>query len=202
MSFKEFIKELNGSRVEGELIKTVFYSLLVSFALFAVLYFFKFRYISDFIPKYGFFLFFAILSFGLVVPTIRQVRAYKRMNCMSGMMVGMTIGMMAGFLSGYFVGATNGMFIGGVFGMTVGVTLGIWTGSCCGVMGFLEGIMAGFMGGLMGAMTALMIFSVIRQPAPTTLPRENQVISGRSPLPVPNTLNQPPPVPTLQPENS
>src|SRR3989344_1645558 len=159
MSFKEFIKELNGSRVEGELIKTVFYSLLVSFALFAVLYFFKFRYISDFIPKYGFFLFFAILSFGLVVPTIRQVRAYKRMNCMSGMMVGMTIGMMAGFLAGFFVGATNGMFYGGVFGMAVGMILGIWTGSCCGVMGFLEGIMAGFMGGWMGAMTAVMLIA-------------------------------------------
>lgn len=159
MSFKTFTKELNGSRVEGELIKTVFYSLIVSFVTLGVLYYFKLKYIADFMPKYGFYLFFAVLSYALIVPTIRQIRAYKRMNCMSGMMVGMTIGMMAGFLGGYFVGATNGMFYGGIFGMFVGIVLGAWMGKCCGVMGFMEGIMAGFMGGWMGAMTAVMLIN-------------------------------------------
>ena len=100
MSFKDFVKELNGSRVEGELIKTIFYSLLTSFILLGLLYYLKFRYISDFLPKYGFYLFFAALSYALVVPTVRQIRAHKNMACMSGMMVGMTIGMIAGFLGG------------------------------------------------------------------------------------------------------
>lgn len=159
MSLKEFKKELNGTRVEGELIRTIFYSLLTSLIVLGVLYYFKLRYIENFVPKYGFYLFFAVLSYALVVPTIRQIRAYKEMACMSGMMVGMTIGMMAGFLAGYFVGATNGMFIGGVFGMLVGIILGIWMGSCCGVMGFMEGLMAGFMGGWMGAMTAVMLIN-------------------------------------------
>lgn len=159
MSFKEFKKELNGNRVEGELIKTVFYSLITSLILLGVLYYFKFRNIENFIPKYGFYLFFAVLSYALVIPTIRQIRAYKKMACMSGMMIGMTIGMMAGFLAGYLVGATNGMFIGGVFGMAVGIALGIWTGSCCGIMGAMEGIMAGFMGGWMGSMTAVMLIN-------------------------------------------
>jgi len=159
MTFKDFTKELNGNRVEGELVKTIFYSLITSFIVLGVLYFFKFKYIENFIPKYGFYLFFAVLSYALLVPTIRQIRAYKQMACMSGMMVGMTIGMMAGFLAGYFVGATNGMFIGGIFGMTVGIILGIWNGSCCGVMGFMEGIMAGFMGGWMGSMTSVMLIN-------------------------------------------
>ena len=159
MSFKEFTKELNGNRVEGELIKTVFYSLISSFIVLAIFYYFKLRYIENFIPKYGFYLFFAVLSYALIVPTIRQIRAYRQMACMSGMMIGMTVGMMAGFLAGYFVGATNGMFIGGVFGMAVGIILGIWTGSCCGVMGLMEGLMAGFMGGWMGSMTAVMLIN-------------------------------------------
>ena len=159
MSFKEFTKELNGNRVEGELIKTIFYSLIASFIALAVFYYFKFRYIENFIPNYGFYLFFAVLSYALVAPTIRQIRAYKQMACMSGMMVGMTIGMIAGFLAGYFIGATNGMFIGGLFGMLVGIILGVWTGFCCGVMGFMEGIMAGFMGGWMGSMTAVMLIN-------------------------------------------
>lgn len=159
MSFKSFIRELNGDRVEGEIVKTILYSLATSFLTLIALYYFKLRYISNFTDKYGFYLFFAVLSFAIIIPTIRQVRAYRQFACMSGMMIGMTSGMIAGFLSGFFVGATNGMFYGGVFGMAVGIALGIWTGKCCGVMGFMEGIMAGFMGGLMGAMTAVMMLN-------------------------------------------
>jgi hypothetical protein len=159
MSFKEFTKELSGKRVEGELIKTIFYSLLISFGLFWILYFFKLQYIEDFLPKYGFFLFFAILSYSIILPSIRQLRAYKYLTCMPGMMVGMTTGMIAGFLTGFFVGATNGMFYGSVFGMALGIFIGVWNGKCCGLMGIMEGLMAGFMGGLMGAMSSVMMLN-------------------------------------------
>jgi heme/copper-type cytochrome/quinol oxidase subunit 4 len=159
MSFKEFVKELNGSKAEGEIAKTIFVSLVVSFVVLALLYFFRLRYIEDFIPKYGFYLFFAILSYAAVMPAIRQVRSFKQFPCMSGMMIGMTIGMMIGFLAGFYVGATNGMFYGGFFGVAVGVLFGAWNGKCCGIMGVMEGMMAGFMGGLMGAMTSVMMLN-------------------------------------------
>lgn len=153
------MKELNGERVEGELIKTIFVSLITSFIFLGILYFFKLKYIENFILDYGFYLFFAILSYSLILPSLRQVRSYKEFPCMTGMMIGMTIGMISGFLSGFYVGATNGMFWGSVFGMSIGIFFGIWNGKCCGIMGVLEGMMAGFMGGLMGAMTAIMMFN-------------------------------------------
>lgn len=159
MGLRDFLKELNGDKVEGELLKTVFYSLLTSFIFLGVVYFLKFKANQDFMPKYGFYLLFSALSFALITPAIRQVRAYKEFPCMSGMMIGMTMGMISSFLSGFYVASTNGMFIGGFFGVAVGITLGIWNGRCCGVMGSMEGIMAGFMGGLMGAMTAFMLLN-------------------------------------------
>ena len=166
MPVKEFVKELNNQgRVEGELIKTIFYSLLTSFLVLGFLYFFKFKNIENFISEKGFFLFFAALSYALIVASIRQVRAYRQFPCMSGMIIGMTTGMSAGFLPGFYVAATNGMFVGSVFGMLIGIGLGIYNGKCCGIMGFLEGIMAGFMGGLMGAMTAFMLFNDNLRPA-------------------------------------
>lgn len=157
MSFKQFTKELGGKRVEGELIKTIIYSLLTSLVLLSLLYYIKLRYIQNVLPKYGFFLILTAFSYAMIMPTTRQVRAYKEMPCMSGMMVGMTIGMISGFLIGYSVGATNGMFTGSVLGMFIGISVGIWTGKCCGIMGIMEGTMAGFMGGLMGAMTSVML---------------------------------------------
>nr|MBI4156535.1 hypothetical protein [Candidatus Woesearchaeota archaeon] len=159
MTFKNFINSLANDKAEGELIKTIFISLATSFAIFAILYFLKLKDIENFIPKYGFYLFFAILSYAIILPSVRYVRAYKEFACMSGMMIGMTIGMVAGFLSGFYVGSTNGMFVGSVFGMAVGISFGVWNGKCCGIMGAMEGMMAGFMGGLMGAMTALMMFN-------------------------------------------
>lgn len=159
MSFKEFKKELNGNRVEGELIKTIFYSLLTSFIVLALAYFFKFRYIDNFASKYGYYLVFSALSIALIMPAIRQIRAYKKMGCMAGMMVGMTIGMISGFLLGFYTGAVNGMFYGGFYGTLVGIVFGIWNGKCCGIMGMMEGIMAGLMGGLMGAMSAVMMIN-------------------------------------------
>ena len=156
MSLKEFAKDIT---TQGEVIKTILISLVTSFGFLIILYLLKLRLIENFIPKYGFFLFFAILSYALILPSIRQVRTYKQFPCMSGMMIGMTIGMIAGFLSGFYIGATNGMFIGTVFGMAIGIGLGAYNGKCCGIMGLMEGIMAGFMGGIMGAMTAVMLIN-------------------------------------------
>src|SRR3989344_5421440 len=100
MAYKEFIKSLNGDGVEGELVKTLIYSLLTSAIVLGVLYFTKLKTIPEFIPKYGNYLFFIALSYALIIPAIRQVRAYKEFSCMSGMMIGMTLGMISGFLGG------------------------------------------------------------------------------------------------------
>ncbi len=168
MSFKEFWQAIKSDKgAEGEIIKTIFISLITSFIILAILYFFKFRDIENFLSTKGFFLFFAALSYAMLAGIISHVKAYKEFPCMSGMMIGMTTGMIAGFMPGFYVAATNGMFVGSVFGMAVGIFLGIWTGKCCGVMGFLEGVMAGFMGGLMGAMTAFMLFNDNLKPATT-----------------------------------
>ena len=160
MSFNEFIKELNSnSRVEGELIKTILYSLITSFLTLLILYYLKLKTISSFMPKYGLFLLLAAISYSLISASLRQVRAYKQFPCMTGMMLGMTSGTISGFITGFLVGATNGMFIGGLFGSIVGIIFGTYIGSCCGIMGKMEGIMAGFMGGWMGSMTAVMLIN-------------------------------------------
>src|SRR5262245_5331622 len=99
MSLKECTKELKGKNDDGELVKTIFISLVVSFLILGVLYYFKLRYITDFLPKYGLYLFFAVLSYAVVLPAVRQVRSFKQFPCMSGMMIGMTIGMIVGFLA-------------------------------------------------------------------------------------------------------
>src|SRR3989338_991969 len=159
MTLKEFGQSLTKDGVEGDLIKTIFVSLCTSLAILSVLYFLKLKYIENFIPKYGFYLFFAILSYSLIILSVRHVRAYREFPCMTGMILGMTLGMIAGFLSGFYVASTNGMFWGSLFGMAIGILFGVWTGKCCGIMGVMEGTMAGFMGGLMGAMTAFMLLN-------------------------------------------
>jgi len=135
MALNEFVKELNGERIEGEIIKTLMVSLITSFLTLFLIYYIKLRDMNNFISDYGFFLFFAVLSYALIMPSIRQVRAFKQFPCMTGMMIGMTIG------------------------MSVGIFLGYFNGRCCGIMGIMEGLMAGFMGGLMGAMTAIMMYN-------------------------------------------
>ena len=120
MTFKKFVKYVNE---EENLIKTILISLAASFALLTFLYFFRLRYVADFIPKYGFFLFFAILSYSLILPSVKHVKRYMEFQCMSGMMIGMTIGTVSGFLSGFYIASTNGMFVGSVFGMAVGIFL-------------------------------------------------------------------------------
>lgn len=157
MTFKEFQQFVTSNGPEGELIKSLFISLVSSFLLLGVLYFFKLQWVANFIPTYGFPLFFVVLSYALIIASARHARAYKEFPCMTGMMIGMTLGMIAGFLPGFFIASTNGMFWGSVCGMIVGISFGIWNGKCCGIMGVMEGIMSGFMGGLMGAMTAFML---------------------------------------------
>ena len=157
--FKEFIKELNGKRVEGELIKTIIISLLTSAIFLGAIYFLSLKNIDGFIPKYGLSLFFIALSYAIIMPAVKQVRTYKEFGCMSGMMIGMTLGMISSFLIGFYTASTNGMFFGGFFGLAIGLLFGIWNGKCCGVMGIMEGMMAAFMGGLMGAMTAFMLIN-------------------------------------------
>ena len=158
MAVKDFPKSLN-NKIGGDLVKTIFVSLATSFFLLGILYFLGLKNMENFIPKYGFYLFFSILSYSLILLSVKHVRIYKEFACMPGMMIGMTIGMISGFLPGFFIGATNGMFWGSVVGMSLGILFGVWNGKCCGVMGAMEGMMAGFMGGLMGAMTAIMMFN-------------------------------------------
>ncbi len=154
MKVNEFLKSLTAN--DGELLKTMFISLLISFSTLSIFYFFKLQSVPDIIPKYGFSLFFAILSYALIFPSLKKVKSYSELPCMTGMMIGMTIGFIAGFLLGFSTGTTNGMFWGSIFGMSIGIIFGVWCGSCCGIMGVMEGMIAGFMGGLMGAMTAVM----------------------------------------------
>lgn len=156
---KEFIRDLNGKNIEGKLIKTLVYSLLTGFVTFGILYFLRLKNISDFIPKYGLYVFLSIVSYSFISVSIMHIRTYKELMCMPGMMIGMTIGMVSGFLPGYFIGGTNGLFYGSIFGIVIGMSFGIWSGKCCGIMGIMEGMMAGFMGGLMGAMTAIMMIN-------------------------------------------
>ena len=88
MSLKNFISSLVNDKAEGDLVKTIFISLATSFVVLAGLYFLKLKDIENFIPKYGFYLFFAILSYAIILPSVRYIRAYKEFACMSGMMIG------------------------------------------------------------------------------------------------------------------
>ena len=102
MSLHEFTKQEKNAVSESIII-----SLLTSLITFGIWYYVQLHSIENFIADYGFFIFFAILSYVLILPSEKTVRAYKEFPCMSGMMIGMTVGMISGFLSGFFVGATN-----------------------------------------------------------------------------------------------
>lgn len=155
---KEFLIKLMNDEVEGEILKSFFFSLLTGFITLGLFYFISLKDIVNF-DKYSSFLYFILISFALIIPSINQIKFYKEFPCMSGMMIGMTLGMISGFLSGFYIGASNGMFYGSLFGILFGILIGIYVGKSCGVMGVLEGVMAGFMGGIMGAMTAIMMYN-------------------------------------------
>ena len=151
------MRELNGNRVEGQLLQTMLYSLISSFIVLGIFYFMFLGGLD--LGNKLLFIFLSIVSYAIVLPAFQQVHSYKNMPCMSGMMVGMTVGMISSFLIGFYVASTNGMFYGWIFGMVVGLAFGIYNGSSCGIMGIMEGAMAAFMGGLMGAMTSLMLLN-------------------------------------------
>jgi hypothetical protein len=155
MSLDNFFKSLSKEGPAGEIVKTAFNSLFFSL-IFVGLFLALSNKLYLLSSTIGFYILFAVLSYSIIMPSVRHVRSYSKFPSMSGMMIGMTMGMVSGFLPGFIIGATNGMFYGSIVGMAIGIFLGIWNGKCCGVMGVMEGIMAGFMGGLMGAMTAVM----------------------------------------------
>ena len=68
-NLKQFIKELNGNRVEGELLKSSFYSLVTSFVVFFAIYFLFLR--GGSFDNKVFFIFLSILSYALILPAIR-----------------------------------------------------------------------------------------------------------------------------------
>ncbi|MCB9359005.1 hypothetical protein H6503_03690 [Candidatus Woesearchaeota archaeon] len=129
-------------------------------ALDAIAYFLFLKNIPDFIPRYGWWIFYLNISVSTTAMGIWHTLAYRaKVTCMVGMMIGMTIGMQSGMMIGAVIGATNGFFIGSMTGMLIGTIVGAITGRCCGVMGIMEGMMAGVMGGTMGPMITVMMFS-------------------------------------------
>ena len=88
MAFKNFVKELDGKKVEGKLLQNIFLSLAFSFIALAVMYFLFLKNVNNLLPKYGIFILLSIISYALVLTLIKQIRVYKNFACMSGMMIG------------------------------------------------------------------------------------------------------------------
>lgn len=146
--------------IERQGIALGIYTLLALLILFSFSYLVLLKDISNFLPTYGWWIFYLILSVTSISIATWHFFAYKtKFTCMVGMMIGMTFGMQSGMMLGAIIGATNGFFWGSMFGMMLGSGIGIVTGRCCGVMGIMEGAMAGVMGGTMGAMISVMMFS-------------------------------------------
>ncbi|MFH1917464.1 MAG: cation transporter [Nanoarchaeota archaeon] len=163
-TFKERRREFRENREKyGVERKAMQYSILaigILFVLEALAYVGIFRNIPDFLPKYGWWIFYLTISVVAIGIAMWHILSYKaKITCMVGMMIGMTIGMQAGMMIGAIMGATNGFFIGSMSGMLIGVVVGALMGKCCGVMGIMEGMMAGLMGGTMGPMISVMMFN-------------------------------------------
>jgi copper chaperone CopZ len=126
--------------------------------LFLLSYFGFLKSIPGFLPRYGVWLLYLIITITSIGFCLWQFYSYKaKVSCMTGMMIGMVFGMQAGVMIGAILGATNGFFVGAMAGMLIGVVVGSLTGNCCGIMGMLQGMMAGVMGGTMGPMISLMM---------------------------------------------
>ena len=117
MNLQKFIAELSGARVEGELIKTFFISLISSLAVLVLAWVVRLRFIEGFWSDYGLLTGYAVLTYALLVPAMRQIRAYGQFACMTGMMIGMTLGMM-GYMEGIMAG-----FMGGIMGAMTSVMM-------------------------------------------------------------------------------
>ena len=112
MSIKEFVRELNGNRVEGELIKTVFYSLITAVITLGALYYLRLKYVVDFMPKYSTSLFFATngMFIGGFFGVVLGIGMGIYMGRCCGVM-GVMEGMMAGFMGGLMGAMTAFMLI-------------------------------------------------------------------------------------------
>jgi copper chaperone CopZ len=163
-SFKERIRHFkeNKKAYHVELLglkntAKVFFTLTI---LSLLSYFLIFNKTENFLPNYGWWAFYLIISVTSLVMATWHYFAYQgKVTCMTGMMIGMTFGMQTGMMIGAIIGATNGFFWGAMAGMILGTGIGLITGKCCGVMGLMEGAMAGLMGGTMGPMITVMMFS-------------------------------------------
>lgn len=146
--------------VEAKVLEVSCITLIALAVLFALSYKLFFIGIQNFTARYGWYVFYLILSVVANAIAIYHIKAYRNaVTCMAGMMIGMTVGMITGLTLGFLVGATNGMFTGSLYGMIVGMITGAWCGKCCGIMGLMEGMMAGLMGGTMGAMLSVMLIN-------------------------------------------
>lgn len=162
-SFSERVRHYKENKhkylLERKVFTNAIYIFLILSVLEALFYMFLFNQ-SDFLTKYGLWLFFLNISIATIGMGIWHVLAYEaKFTCMLGMMIGMTVGMQTGMMIGGVIGITNGFFVGAMVGMLLGSAVGAYTGKCCGIMGVMEGMMAGLMGGTMGPMITVMMYS-------------------------------------------
>ncbi|MDO8556413.1 MAG: hypothetical protein Q7R96_04550 [Nanoarchaeota archaeon] len=156
--FKDFFTKKDKYVLEWKMVHVWITLLFVLSLIEGLAYYFLFKSVPDFLPKYGWWVVYSIIIVASFGAALWHRLSYKmNVTCMVGMMIGMTMGMQTGLLLGALVGATNGFFLGAMVGMVAGVLVGGLAGKCCGIMGVMEGLMAGVMGGTMGAMITVML---------------------------------------------
>jgi copper chaperone CopZ len=158
--WRDFKENKQKYAIERKGLSYALYAFMIVFALEALAYVGFLHTIPNFLPKYGWWLFYGTVSVVALVFMLWHTFAYRaKVTCMVGMMIGMTAGMQTGMMLGAIIGATNGFFTGAMVGMLTGVIVGSLAGKSCGVMGIMEGMMAGVMGGTMGPMISVMMFT-------------------------------------------
>jgi copper chaperone CopZ len=156
--YRDFRENKHKYAVEYAMLKYSAGTFVLLIALHALAYFAFFKTITNFLPQYGWWLFYLDLAIVSIGAAMWHIQSYRpKVTMMVGMMIGMTFGMQTGMMLGTILGATNGLFWGSLIGMLLAVSVGVVNGRCCGIMGMLEGAMAGLMGGLMGAMIGMML---------------------------------------------
>ena len=158
--FRDFRENKKKYEIEYLMIKYSLFTFIILVLVELVSYFVIFRNQSNFMSRYGWWIFYLDLAIISVGAAMWHLKSYRgQVTSMVGMMVGMTFGMQTGLMVGAIIGATNGIFVGGIAGLFAGVLAGAYNGKCCGIMGVLEGMMAGMMNGVMGSMIGVMFFS-------------------------------------------
>ena len=157
---RDFRENKNKYEVEYKMIRYSIFTFIILFAFEALIFFAMFKQNPNFLPKYGWWIFYLDLAIISVGAAMWHLKSYRgQVTSMVGMMIGMTFGMQTGLMIGAIIGATNGIYVGGMTGMICGVLVGLYNGKCCGIMGALEGMMAGMMNGIMGGMIGVMFFA-------------------------------------------